>query len=163
MATFGNGRSNRSDIIVTVFAVFAILLAGGISVATISTDRNTDTGLSNSVMDMEPLTRAEQAAVAGVSAVRGHIECHGITEGGGLPDQYYANGARFSAYWDKINLADSTVRIISTGYCLDDEGLEYTTEYESVIKVDLMALHDHPILEDYYYKDHKKAITVTNE
>ncbi len=150
MAGYGNGRSNRSDMVVTIFAIFAILLAGGISVATISTDKNSDIGAINTVMDAQPLARAEQAAMAGVSAVKGHIECHGITESGGLPDQYYANGARFNALWDEINLADSTVKIISTGYCLDDDGLEYSTEYESIIKVDLLASHDHPILQDYY-------------
>ena len=85
-----------------------------------------------------------------IAAARGHIECHGITESGGLKDQYYANGARFSAAWDKINLADSTVKVTVIGYCRDDSGEEYKTRFESVIKVELLKAHDRPPMHDYY-------------
>ena len=157
MAVFGNKRGNRGDSAVTIFAIFAMLLAGGISIATISTDKNTDTGIPVNVMDIDPLARAEQAAAAGVKAVQGHIECHGITESGGLPDQYYANGARFNATWDEINLADSTVKIITKGYCVNENGMEYSTTFESVIKVNLLATHNQAILQDYYNSGYEKA------
>jgi hypothetical protein len=52
--------------------------------------------------------------------------------------------------WDDINLNDSTVHIISTGYCRDNNGKEHITRLESVVKIDLLVSHHQPILHDYY-------------
>lgn len=150
MAFFRYNKGNKSDTVITLFALVSILMAGGISLATISTDKNSGIGQEIDVYDVDPLARAEQAALAAISAARGHIECHGITESGGLADQYYANGARFTAVWDEINLADSTVRVAATGYCLDDSGEEFKTRFESVIKVELLKAHERPAMHDYY-------------
>jgi hypothetical protein len=150
MGVFGEKRGKTGDTVITLFAVFSIILAGGISIATITTDQNTEMGRNISIYDTDPLTQAEQAAIAGIHAVKGHIECHGITENGGLPYQYYANGARFEAVWDDIDLADSTVHIISTGYSQNDLGEKFTTKFESIIKVDLITAHNQSILHDYY-------------
>ena len=150
MAFFDNRKGNRSDTVITLFALGAILLAGGISLATISTDNNSGIGQAIDIYEADPLSRAEQAAFAGISAARGHIECHGITESGGLRDQYYANGARFSAVWEEINMVDSTVKVTVIGYCQDDSGEEYKTRFESVIKVELLKAHGRPPMHEYY-------------
>lgn len=150
MARFHGRSRNQSDLIVTIFAIFAILLAGGISIATISTDQQSQPMEAVNFDKQEPIVKAEQAALAGLMAVRGHIECHGIKEKGGLPDQYYANGARFSAVWDDINLNDSTVHVISTGYFGDNDGEMHSSKFESIIKVDLASAHNEGILNNYY-------------
>jgi hypothetical protein len=148
-------KSNRSDMVVTLIAIFSIIMAGGISIATITTDQNTDNApVALNIYDTDPLARAEQAAMAGIHAVKGHIECHGRTDKGGLPDQYYANGARFTAVWDDINLTDSTVHVVSTGYCRDNSGEEHVTQLESIMKIDLLYSHHSSILQDYYSSSH---------
>lgn len=154
MAMFNKKSGNKSDLVVTLFALFSILLAGGISIATISTDQQSEPIDVIDINKQDPVIKAEQAALAGLMAARGHIECHGITEKGGLPDQYYANGARFSAVWDKINLSDSTVHIISTGYFGDSDGEVHSSKFESIIKVDLASAHNQGILSDYYRNHH---------
>ena len=159
---FGEKRSgNRSDTIVTLFALLAIFLAGGISIATISTDKNTDSGDHYAIGVADPIGQGELAAMAGISAAKGHIECHGITEGGGLPESYYANGARFEVAWDEINLADSTVYIVSTGYVSQADGQVFSSVIESVTKIDLLTAHEPPIMHDYY-KSHSQPSLIHN-
>jgi len=150
MKFFKARQDNRSDIVVTLFALFALLLAGGISIATITTDKEVKSSDRTEFGLDDPLNKVEIAAKAGIDAARGHIQCHGITESGGLPSQYYANGARFEVVWDKINLLDSTVHIISTGFINHDDGQIYTSKLESILKVDLMVTHEIPILHEYY-------------
>jgi len=150
---FLNARQdNRSDIVVTLFALFALLLAGGISIATITTDNEVKSSAKIDLGLEDPLNKVEIAARAGIDAARGHIQCHGITKSGGLPSQYYANGARFEVAWDKIDLSDSTVHVMSTGFINHDDGQIYTSKLESVLKVDLMVSHEVPILHEYYKK-----------
>lgn len=160
---FLNARQdNRSDIVVTLFALFALLLAGGISIATITTD-NEVKSLNKIDLGLEdPLNKVEMAAKAGIDAARGHIQCHGITESGGLPSQYYVNGARFEVVWDKIDLSDSTVHVISTGFINHDNGQIYTSKLESVLKVDLLVSHEIPVLHEYYMKN-GHDITIESE
>ena len=157
---FGDKRSsNRSDTIVTLFALLAIFLAGGISIATISTDKQSDSlGQYNIGID-DPIGQAELAAMAGISAAKGHIECHGLTESGGLPGSYYANGARFEVAWDEIDLTDSTVYIVSKGYVSQADGQIFSSVIESVTKIDLLASHDRPILHDYYIGHSQPSLT----
>ena len=147
MALFRNEL--KGDSVLTIFALCAMLLAGGLSLATITTDFRSATGNRNQSLN-DPLTRAELAANAGISAARGHIECHGILDSGGLPEQYYANGARFKVSWDDIDLKDSTVHIVSAGFVDNAAGETYTSKLESIIKVDLLSVHDRPIFHEYY-------------
>jgi hypothetical protein len=152
---FIDKKGNRSDMVVTLIAIFSIIMAGGISIATITTDQNTDSApVSLNIYDADPLARAEQAAVAGIHAAKGHIQCHGVVEKGGLPDQYYANGARFMTVWDDLNLSDSTVHVVSTGYCRDANGEEHVTKLESIMKIDLLFAHQPALLQDYYNSGH---------
>jgi hypothetical protein len=153
MKFFSARQDNRSDIVVTLFALFALLLAGGISIATITTDKEVKSSTKIDLGLEDPINKVEMAARAGIDAARGHIQCHGITESGGLPSQYYVNGARFEVVWDKIDLTDSTVHVISTGFINHDNGQVYTSKLESVLKVDLMVSHEVPILHEYYKKN----------
>ena len=159
---FNGKKSNRSDTIVTLIAIFSIILAGSISIATITTEQNIDNTASLNIYDADPLARAEQAAIAGIHAAKGHIQCHGLVDQGGLPDQYFANGARFMTVWDDINVNDSTVHIISTGYCRDNNGEEHITKLESVVKIDLLISHHQPILHDYY-DSHNSVISESSD
>jgi len=148
-------NSNRSDTAVTMVVLCVMLLAGGISIATINTDQNSQL-MDNSVLEIaDPFDKAEQAAMAGIKAAKGHIECHGINESGGLPEQFFANGGRFEVAWDEINVNDSTVHIVSTGYYELNLDKIYTSQLESVIKVDIFATHSQQILKDYY-KNHSR-------
>ncbi|OQX91531.1 MAG: hypothetical protein B6D58_07635 [candidate division Zixibacteria bacterium 4484_95] len=147
---------NRSDSIVMIFALFAIFLAGGISIATITTGRNTEVAFDNN-----PITKAEQAAYAGIQAAKGHIECHGRTQSGSLPRQFYVNGGKFEVTWENLNLSDSTVHIISTGFYDGDGGKSYSSKLETVMKVTLLSSHQPPILDDYYKRT--KDYTVINQ
>jgi len=156
MAFIGNKTGNKSDMVVTLFALFSILIAGGISIATITTNNEIESEINVNIYEIDPLIRAEQAAMAGIDAAKGHIQCHGIVDPGGLPNQYYANGARFEAVWDEINLKDSTVHVVSTGFCQTEKGEEFTTKYESIIKVNLIATHDQAILQDFYKANHNR-------
>lgn len=144
---------NRSDIIVTIFALFAIFLAGGISIATISTNHKTHSRHNAEITLDNPVIKAEQAALAGIQAAKGHIECHGRIQSGSLPQRFYANGSRFEVAWEDIDLRDSTVHIISTGFYELDEGKFYSSKLETVIKVKLLSSHQPPILDEYYTKN----------
>jgi len=157
MGLIDNRNGNRSDIVVTLFAVLAIVMAGGISIATISTDKQADSFDKFNLGMADPVSKAETAALAGIEAARGHIECHSITESGGLPAQYYANGARFEVAWDEIDLTDSTVHIVSTGFISQNDGKIFSSIIESVHKVDFVASHERPILHDYYQKNAQPA------
>jgi len=150
MALFRN--EIKGDSVLTIFALCAMLMAGGLSLATITTDLRTANDYKDHSLN-DPLAKAELAANAGISAARGHIECHGVVEGGGLPEQYYANGARFKVDWDDLNLVDSTVHIISSGFVENDAGEMYTSTLESIIRIDLMSVHDNSVFNEYYVRN----------
>ncbi len=163
MSSFSSYSKNRSDTVITIFALFAMLLAGGISIATINTDQQSKSPGSSMSGLADPLEMAEQAALAGLDAARGHIECHGIRARGGLPEHFYANGARYKVTWDDINLGDSTVFVVSTGLYTLGDGETCNTKLESVIKVDLMVSHEKPIFHEYYLKNSKyRTVRETN-
>ncbi|MCD6161499.1 MAG: hypothetical protein J7K40_03680 [candidate division Zixibacteria bacterium] len=143
-------RSNKNDTIIMVVALFVMLLAGGISMSTINTDQNVKSMQVAAIEPLNPLNLAEQAAMAGIKAAKGHIECHSIKKPGSLPRQFYVNGGRFEVEWDDINIADSTVNIVSTGYYESDSKKTYTSRLESVIDLSFMPSHNQQILSDYY-------------
>ena len=142
--------NSRSEIAVTIVAMFVLLLVGGISLTTISISQNTQTMTDTAYEPFNPVNKAEQAAMAGIKAAKGHIECHGIKKSGGLPQQYFVNGGRFEVAWDDINLVDSTVNIVSTGFYEFDSGNTYTSKLESVIDLNLLSSHNQQILSGYY-------------
>jgi hypothetical protein len=154
MPIVNESEKNRSDSFVTIFAIFAILLAAGISVGTM----NSRETIPDIVID--PVDRAEQAAFAGIQAAKGHIECHGIKHRGALPQQYFANGGKFSVAWDEPNMNDSTVHVVATGYyesLLDPESGSahiYSSRLESVVRINIVSAHSNGvgILEHYYQR-----------
>jgi hypothetical protein len=153
MPIVNDSGKNRSDSFVTIFAIFAILLAGGISVGTM----NSHEVIPDVVVD--PIDRAEQAAFAGIQAAKGHIECHGVKHRGALPQQYFANGGKFEVFWDEPNMNDSTVRVAATGYyesLIDPENGSshiYSSRLESVVKINLVSTHSSgPAILDHYYQ-----------
>ena len=143
-------ESNRSDTAVTMVVLCVMLLAGGISIATINTDQNSQLQDNSILETVDPFDKAEQAAMAGIKAAKGHIECHGLRENGSLPEQYFVNGGRFEVAWDDINVNDSTVHIVSTGFFELSTDKIYTSQLESVIKVNFLTTHGQQFLKDYY-------------
>jgi hypothetical protein len=154
MPMIDDRSKNRSDSVVMIFALFAIFLAGGISIATITTDHNTEVAFKDN-----PISKAEQAAYAGIQAAKGHIQCHGRTQSGSLPRQFYVNGGKFEVTWENINLSDSTVHVISTGFYDVDGGKSYSSKLETVMKITLLSSHQPPILDDYYQKNKDYIVT----
>jgi hypothetical protein len=143
----------QNDRLVTVFAIFAIILAAAISFATLG-DKNIIAPSAEN-----PVDQAADAAAAGIQAAKGHIECHSLKSGGALPRQYYANGGKFEVAWGEFNPIDSTVKIISTGYydipgMADEFGAKnYCARLETDMKVNLTATHSQtPILPIYYQR-----------
>jgi hypothetical protein len=143
----------QNDRLVTVFAIFAIILAAAISFATLGNHSLA----APSVED--PADQAADAAAAGIQAAKGHIECHSLKSGGALPRQYYANGGKFEVAWSEFNPIDSTVRIISTGYyeipgMADEFGAKnYCARLETDMKVNLTVTQNQtPILARYYQR-----------
>lgn len=145
-----NRRNNKSDTVITIVALFVMLIAGGISISTISTNQNVQSLQVSAIEPVNPVSLAEQAAMAGIKAAKSHIECHGIKKPGGLPRQFYVNGGRFEVNWDEINVTDSTVHIVSTGYYESDGKKMYTSRLESIIDISFLPSHDQRILSDYY-------------
>lgn len=153
MSSFNESSGNQGDRVVTVFAIFAIILAVAISVVTMG---------SHEIIQLpvdDPMSRADEAASAGISAAKGHIECHGLKQRGALPRQFFANGGRFEVAWGDLNPADSTVRVVSTGFYeipgIPDEfgAKSYCSRLESTLKVNLIATHNQsPILARYYQR-----------
>jgi hypothetical protein len=117
----------KADSIVLLLSVLAVLVAATLTMATIS--KNSDDFAYNSP---DPLKRAEQAAKAGIEAARWHVQCHGRTDSGGLPERYFVNGATYRVEWDALDLSDSTVDI------------------RSRIKISYLPSHGDEILDDYY-------------
>lgn len=135
----------RTDTVVLIFSTLAVLIAATLSMATISTnhdDPRYDT--------QDPIAKAEAAADAGVEAARWHIECHGRTAAGGLTPKYYINGATYKVEWDDVNLADSTVKVRSTGDFTRGDDKHYEILVESRIKLEFMPSHHQDILKEYY-------------
>jgi hypothetical protein len=147
----------QNDRLVTVFAVFAIIVAAAISFASFG-NRDFDIPLAENPEDL-----AADAAAAGIQAAKGHIECHSLKSGGSLPRQYYVNGGRFEVSWGEFNPVDSTVKIISTGYyklpgITDEFGAKsYCARLETDIKVNLIATHNQSPILARYYQRHQSA------
>ena len=158
MALNTKRNNSRNDMVITIVALTVLIFAGGISIATINTDHK-KSYLNDSILEpLDPFDKAEQAAIAGIKAAQGHINCHGIKESGGLPERFYANGGRFKVSWDDINIEDSTVHIVSTGYFETNDENTYTSHLESEIKVELAVTHNQKILSEYY-KNHSNILT----
>jgi len=143
----------QNDRIVTVFAVFAIIVAAAISFASFGNHEIATPIAEN------PEDQAADAAAAGIQAAKGHIECHSLKSGGSLPRQYYVNGGRFEVTWGEFNPIDSTVKIRSTGYyelpgIADEFGAKsYCARLETDLKVNFIATHNQtPILARYYQR-----------
>jgi hypothetical protein len=152
---FNESKGNQNDRLVTIFAVFAIILAGAISFATLGNHDLVAPVAEN------PEDRAADAAAAGIQAAKGHIECHSLKSGGSLPRQYFVNGGRFEVAWSAVSPIDSTVKIISTGYyelpgIADEFGAKsYCTRLETDLKVNLIATHNQTSILARYYQRHQ--------
>jgi hypothetical protein len=135
----------KADSIVLLLSVLAVLVAATLTMATIS--KNSDDFAYNSP---DPLKRAEQAAKAGIEAARWHVQCHGRTDSGGLPERYFVNGATYRVEWDALDLSDSTVDVRSSGYFSWGGERRYQVDLDSRIKISYLPSHGDEILDDYY-------------
>jgi len=135
---------SRADTVVLIFSLLAVIVAGTLSMATISTNHNAENR-----QDGNPVEMADQAARAGIDAARRHVECHGRVDAGSLSPKYHINGATYSANWDTINLSDSTVIIRAIGYYSSDDK-QYSVELDKVIKVNFQSAHKNVALDKYY-------------
>ncbi len=140
-----NRSDTRTDTVVLMFSVLAVLIAATLSMATISTNHNT-----MATESPDAAARAEAAANAGVEAARWHIECHGRTQAGSLTPKYYVNGAIYSVEWDNVNMADSTVTVRSVGEFSWGDDSPNEVLVESKIKLEFLPTHGQEILRDYY-------------
>ncbi len=140
---------NKTDTVILIFSALAVLVAGTLSMATISQDRQVDPFDS-----ANPTQRAEAAAVAGLDAARWHIECHGRVSSGGLTPKYYANGGIYEVEWDDVNMTDSTVMVRSRGDFSWGDDKHYEVNLESKIKLEFLPSHNQKIM-DAYYTGHK--------
>jgi hypothetical protein len=132
----------------------AMLLAGVLSIATIST--KTD---KNEISKMSvPGDLADEAARAGLDAAKWHIECHGRTTAGSLSPHFYINGATYSIAWSDLNLTDSTVHVRSLGQYAIGRNQEFRVSLASKIKIDFLPAHRNKILTDYYSEDRSNLL-----
>ena len=139
-------NSGRTDLPVLVLSVLAVLVAGAISMTTISTssDKNYVTGTSS------PSEIADEAARAGLEVAQWHIECHGRTTAGSIGPHFCINGALYTAEWDDMNPLDSTVVVRSTGDYEISKSQIFRAHLESKIKVGFLPPHKNMILDSYY-------------
>ena len=140
-----NQTDTRTDTVVLIFSTLAVLIAATLSMATISTNHHEMLAESH-----DPSERAEAAAHAGIEAARWHIECHGRTEAGGLTPKYYINGATYTVEWDRVDMADSTVKVRSFGDFSWGDDKQYEVFVESKIKLEFLPSHNREILSEYY-------------
>ncbi len=131
---------------VLVLSVLAVLVAGAISITTISnsSDKNYVAGVSS------PGQIADQAAMAGLEAAKWHIECHGRTTSGSIGPHFCINGALYSAEWGDMNPLDSTVVVKSTGDYEISKGQVFRAHLESKLKIEYLPPHKNMILSSYY-------------
>ena len=135
---------SRADTVVLLFSVLAVIVAGTLSMATISNNNMTESRQSG-----DPIKMADEAARAGIDAAKRHVECHGRVEAGSLSPKYHINGASYSVNWDELNLSDSTVSIRAVGiYSQNDK--QYSVELDKEIKVNFQSAHRNVALEKYY-------------
>jgi hypothetical protein len=135
---------SRADTVVLIFSVLAVIVAGTLSMATISSNHTAESRQGG-----DPIKMADEAARAGIDAARRHVECHGRVEAGGLSPKYHINGATYSANWGEINLSDSTVAIRAIGnYSYNDK--QYSVELDKVLKVNFQSAHRNVALDKYY-------------
>jgi hypothetical protein len=142
----GKNISGRTEIPILVLSIMTVIIAGGLSIITISrgSDRNEISGQS------APNDRADEAARAGLEAAKWHIECHGRSKAGGMGPRYYINGATYSVQWDDVNMEDSTVVVRSVGNFAVGIDQDYQVDLESKIKIDFLPAHRNTILSEYY-------------
>jgi hypothetical protein len=141
--------SGRAELPILVLSILALVIAGGMSIITVSqgSDRNEIIGQST------PNNRADEAARAGLEAARWHIECHGRTRAGSLGPRYFVNGATYTVQWNDMNMADSTVMVRSVGDFTVRIDQSYRVILESKIKIGFLPIHKNMILSDYYSAD----------
>ncbi len=140
-----NRSDTRTDTVVLIFSALAVLIAATLSMATISTNKE-----SIKMESSNPIVRADKAANAGIDAARWHIECHGRIEAGGLTPKYYANGATYTVDWDDVDMTDSTVVVRSLGDFSWGGEKHHQIFVESKIKLEFLPSHNQDILENYY-------------
>jgi len=139
---------SRADTVVLLFSALAVIIAGTLSMATISNNNSINHDNAGN-----PLILANQAAKAGMDAAKWHIECHGRTAGGGLAPRYYVNGALYSATWGDVDLNDSTVIVETKGSYRDRNNKLYSIDLKNEIKVDFLPAHNEAVLSSYYSKN----------
>jgi hypothetical protein len=142
----GGSTSGRTDLPVLILSIIAVILAGVMSLATITSKSDKNVIYTSNI----PSEIADEAARAGVNAAKWHIECHGRTVAGGLSSRYYVNGAIYSVKWGDVNLRDSIVDIKSVGSFASGPGQIYRSILESKIKIDFLPAHRNTILTTYY-------------
>ncbi len=140
------GNSGKTDLAVLVLSVLAVLVAGAISMTTISSssDKNYVAGAST------PAQMADEAARAGLEVAKWHIECHGRTTSGSIGPHFYINGALYSAEWGDMNPLDSTVVVRSTGDYEISTSQVFRAHIESQLKIEFLPRHKNMILNSYY-------------
>jgi hypothetical protein len=141
-----NSSSSRTDIPVLVLSIIAVLVAAVLSMATIVTRSDKNTISATSIPDEV----ANEAAKAGISAAKWHIECHGRTTAGNLSSHYYINGATYRASWGDMDLQDSMVQVVSEGNFAVGNNQDYKVRLESKIKINFLPAHKNEILTSYY-------------
>jgi hypothetical protein len=141
-----NSISGRTDLPVLVLSIIAVILAGVLSMATITSKSDKNIIYSDNI----PADMADEAARAGLGAAKWHIECHGRTVAGGLSPRFYINGAMYSVRWGDVNLNDSTVAVRSVGSIAAGPSQSYRSVLESKIKLEFMPVHKNMILTSYY-------------
>jgi hypothetical protein len=150
MSTNGNGKN---DTVVLVLSLVAVVMAGLLSMATISIKEKQEEDIGS----IDPFARSEVAARAGFEAARWHIECHGRIERGGLAPRYYINGAMYAVAWDDVDMVDSTVLVHSEGFVSSASGQQYRTDLDSKLKLTFLPSHKQNILGEYYSQNSHSA------
>ena len=141
-----NSFNGRTDLPVLILSILAVLVAAAISMATIASRSDKNTISATSI----PGDAADEAAKAGISAAKWHIECHGRTTAGSLHSHYYIYGGSYRVEWGDMNLRDSIVEVRSEGSFSSGNNQEYRVKLESKIKVEFLPAHKNAILTSYY-------------
>lgn len=149
-----NLEQNRSEIPIIILSIAAVLAAGVLSMATISTHKNEKAVVRSS----DPYLLADQAAKAGFETARWHIENHGRTRQGSLSSHFDINGALYAVEWDNVDLSDSTVNVRSTGEVVLENGQACEVSLESKMKIAFIPERTNTILDSYYSKNRTSAL-----
>lgn len=146
---------NRNDTVVLMLSIFAVLMSGLLSIATLTSRAHQEQAIESA----DPFWKAEAAAKAGIEAAKWHMECHGRVNQGGLAARYYLNGAMYSVQWDNMNGHDSTVTVHSEGYIPIGAYEHYKVTLDSKIKLTFLPSHKQEILGDYYSRNGQPAFS----